>query len=446
MPIFKQAQRITIQRETNIGSTSAVAATGDSGITVTAAASGGAAGYTSTNGSLSATTFTLDANTYTIEQLLSQNNNLEFRLDRALPFGAQVELVIGDDTHTFDVEDAQIDQVSGDFLYTWSLTTLSAGTWTLNIRQVAGSVISIPVSDWTMDIQSTHDERTDFTGSGLRPRGAETQRIANIGFTTPLAWQGDDYHGLRTVLTDVLSACGFYGTPADTASNWEYHQSLPDLAIVSQVIGSSLAISHDDGRNHSIMTGARGSVSLTANPGASVRLSFSFKAHITETPSSETTRLADPDFVVARGSQRATITLQTSGNTPANIPHDDATSFELNVANSFDAPPSATGDGYGNVQINGREPVVTMNVLLSATAGNNPAGYTGLLEDQAYRATMTIDDGADATVKSLEIVADPLEVTAVADADTDGLIAKGLTMAVREGTSPLEFRWSRART
>ena len=440
MPLLEQAQRITIQRETNIG---VVTDVDQNAITVTAVASGSAAGFTSSGGSISASTFTLDGRTYTIEQVLSQNNNLEFRLDRALPFGVEVELVISSNTHTFAVEDATIQEISGDYLYTWSLTTQSAGTWTLNIRQVAGTATPLAISDISMNVQSTRDERADFTGSGLRPRGVETQRIATVGFTTVLAWYGDTYHGLQSAITDLLGACGLYGTPVDTTNEWQYHQTLPDLADVAQTVGSSVAITYDDGRNHYEFTGARGDVNVSFPPGSSVRLAFTFTAHITETPSQQSTRLGQPEFAIARGSQRATIGFETTGGT--NVPHDEVTSFELALGNSVGAPPSATGDGYGDVQINGRDPVVTMNVLVSATAGDHPAGYEGLLEDQMHAVTATIDDGAESGALSLEIVADPLETTEVGDANDQSLLGKGLTLAVREAASPLEFRWAGAR-
>ena len=443
MPLLQQAQRITVQRETSVGSTTAVE---QNAITVTAETSGSVTGYASTHGSLSASTFTLDGSTYTIEQLLSQNNQLELRLDRALPFGVQVELVISADTHTFNVEAATIEAVSSDFLYTWDLTNLSAGSWTLNIRQVASAVMPLAISDWTTDIQQGRDERSDYTGSGLRPRGVETQRIVTVSFSTVLAWYGDTYHGIRSALTDLLGACALYGTPLDTTEAYQYHQALPDLALASQIIGSSVAIVYDDGRNHYNFTGARGDVTLAFPPGSSVRLNFTLKGHMTETPAQNATRLASPEFAIARGSQRSDITITTSGNSPAAVPHDEVTSFELALGNSYDAPPSMSGDGYGDVQINGREPMITMNLLISATTGDHPPGYEGLLEDVAHRVTASIDDGGGDTALGLEIIADPLETTQVGDASDQSLLAKGLTLAVREAASPLEFRWTGGRT
>lgn len=313
MTMFEQAQRITIQRETSVGSVTAV---GRDTITVTAEASGSVVGYASTHGSLSAATFALDGQTYTIEEILNQNNELEFRLDRALPFGAQVSLTISGTAHTFDVEDATIELVSGDYLYTWALTNQSAGSWILGINQNAGAELAVAFADLAMDIQSTHDERADFTGSGLRPTGAETQRLSTVGFTTVLAWYGTEYHGLRTVITDLLNACGFYGAPLDTTNAYQYHQTLPDLATYSQSLGTSVRIRLDNGRHIATLTGCRGEVSFSITPGSSVRLNFQFTGHLPDTPAVSATRLAAPEFAIARGSQNATIGLNATEETP----------------------------------------------------------------------------------------------------------------------------------
>lgn len=443
MTMFEQAQRITIQREVAVGSTTAAAT---SAITVTAETSGSVTGYASTHGSVSpGATFTLNTYTYTIEELLSQNNELELRLDRALPFGAQVSLTISSTVHLFDVEDATIDLVSGEYLYTWALANQSAGTWTLVINQTAGAELAIPIADITPDIQSAHDERNDYTGTGLQPLGGETQRLSTIGFSTVLAWEGTEYHGLRTAITDMLNASGFYGTPVDTTEAWEYHQTLPDLAIYSQTLGTSVRIRYDDGRYISTMTGCRGEVSFSFATGSSVRLNFQFTGHLPDTPAESATRLPAPTFTVARGSQNATISLQATGRDPLAVTVASVNSYEFTMGNSVGAPPSISGDGYGDVQINGRAPMVTLNVLQSATSEPHPPGYEGLLEGQEYSATASIDNGGGNTALSLTIATEPLETTGVSAANDQSLLGKALSLAVRDGTSPVELRWEAAR-